>query len=204
MRGLSRPDEGLADAEATERHELRVPEALADPGRLIEGGVEGRVVTREHAPDHLEQDQVPPLHAVVSAIVQQPLATGEPPAALGRLALDQRGEAEPERAPRHLRRRAPAQKRVMRSRPDIGTLRVPADQVSGDREPLEVLGLEGRLAIRDRELRVGIAPGLPRKGRPPSIARVHHGHGTRHRKTWLRVSETVTVRVFSGTQSPMP
>jgi hypothetical protein len=30
FRGLSRPDEGLADAEATERHELRVAEALAD------------------------------------------------------------------------------------------------------------------------------------------------------------------------------
>jgi len=204
LRGLSRPDEGLADAEATERHELRVPEALADPGRLIEGGVEGCVVTREHAPDRLEQDQVPPLHAIVSAIVQQPLATGEPPAALGRLALDQRGEAEPERAPRRPRGRASAQKHVMRPRPDVGALRVPADQVGGDREPLEVLGLERRLAIRGRQLRIGIAPGLPRKQRPPPIDRIHHGHGTRHRKTWLRVSETVTVRVFSGTQLPMP
>jgi hypothetical protein len=49
-RGLPRSDEGLADAEATERHELRVAEALADPRRLVEGCVEGRVITRPHAP----------------------------------------------------------------------------------------------------------------------------------------------------------
>ena len=204
MRGLSRPDEGLADAEATERHELRVPEALADPGRLIEGGVEGCVVTREHAPDRLEQEQVSPLHAVVSAIVQQPLATGEPPAALGRLALDQRGEAEPERAPRRPRGRASAQKRVMRARPDIGALRVPADQVSCDREPLEVFGVEARLAIRSRELLVRIPPGLSLERCPALFERGGRGHGTRHRKMWLRVSRTESVSVRSGTQSPMP
>jgi hypothetical protein len=89
FRGLSRPDEGLADAEATERHELRVAEALADPDRLIERGVEGRVLARPHAPERLEHEQVPALHAVVPAIVQQPLAPGEPAAAARRLALEQ-------------------------------------------------------------------------------------------------------------------
>jgi hypothetical protein len=80
----------------------------------------------------------------VPAIVQQPLAPGQPAAAARRLALEQRGEAEPERAPRRLRDSASAQKRVMRPSPDVGALRIPADQVSGDREPFEVFGLEGR------------------------------------------------------------
>jgi hypothetical protein len=92
----------------------------------------------------------------------------------------------------------------MRPCPDVGTLRVPADQVSSDREPLEVFGLEGHLAIGGRQLRLGIAPGLPPERRPASIARGGPGHGTRHRKMWLRVSRTLRVTVRSGTQSPMP
>ena len=92
----------------------------------------------------------------------------------------------------------------MRPRPDIGALRVAPDQVSDDREPLEVIGLERRLAIRGRQLRVGIAPGLPRERRPAPIERGGPGHGARHRKMWLRVSRTERVTVFSGTQSPMP
>jgi hypothetical protein len=179
FRGLSRPDEGLADAEATERHELRVAEALADARRLIEGGVESRIVTREHAPERLEREQVPALHAVMPAIVQQPLAPREPAAAACRLAFNQRVEAQPERTPRRLRSGAPAQKRVMRPRPQVGALRVSADQVRSNREPLEVLGLECRLAVRGHQLRVGISPTLPRKGRPAPIERIGPGHGTR-------------------------
>jgi hypothetical protein len=168
-RGLSRPDEGLADAEATERHELRIAEALADPRRLVVGGVEGRIVTRPHAPERLEHEQVPALHAVVPAIVQQPLAPGQPAAALRRLALDQRGEAEPERAPRRPRGCAASQERVVRPRPGVGALGVAADQVRGDRKALEVFGLEGRLAIPGRELLVRIPPGLPLERCPALI-----------------------------------
>jgi hypothetical protein len=39
--------------------ELRIAEPLADPDRLIEGGVEGRIAPREHAPERLEHEQVP-------------------------------------------------------------------------------------------------------------------------------------------------
>ena len=73
----------------------------------------------------------------------------------------------------------------MRTRPEIGALRVPADEVRSDQ-------------------RVGICPGLPPERHPTSIERVGSGHGTRHRKTWLRVSRTIKVTVRSGTQSPMP
>jgi len=45
---------------------------------------------------------------------------------------------------------------VVRPRPGVGALGFAADQVRGDREPLEVFGLEGRLAIRGRELLVHI------------------------------------------------
>jgi len=97
----------------------------------------------------------------VPTIVRQPLAPGEPAVALRRLALDQRGEAEPERASRRPRGCAASQERVVRPRPGVGALGVAADQVRGDREPLEVFGLEDRLAIRGRELLVRIPSGLP-------------------------------------------
>ena len=116
------------------------------------------------------------------AIVQQPLAPGQPAAALRRLALDQRGDAEPERAPRRPRGCAASQECVVRPRPGVSALGVAADQVRGNREPLEVFGLEGRLAIRGRELLVRILPGLPLERCPALIERGAHGHGTRHRK----------------------
>ena len=60
----------------------------------------------------------------------------------------------------------------MRPRPDVGALGVPADQVSGHGQPLEILGLERRFAVSRRELGVGVAPGPPAEGRPASIERV--------------------------------
>ena len=92
----------------------------------------------------------------------------------------------------------------MRPRPGVGGLRVPADQMRRDREPLEVVGLERRLAIRGRELRMGVAPRPPPERRAAPIERDGRGHGSRHRKTWLRVSRTLSVTVRSGTQSAMP
>ncbi len=92
----------------------------------------------------------------------------------------------------------------MRPRPGVGGLRVPADQVRRDREPLEVFGLERRLAIRGRELCMGVAPGPPPERRLAPVERAGRRHGARHRKMWLRVSRTSSVTVRSGTQSPMP
>ncbi len=92
----------------------------------------------------------------------------------------------------------------MRPRPGVGALGVAADQVRGDHEPLEVFGLEGRLAIRSRELLARIPPGLPLERCSAVIERAGHGHGTRHRKMWFRVPRTESVSVRSGTQSPMP
>ena len=170
-RGLSRPDQGLADAEATERHaaaDRRSARRSWPPGRTWRGAVAS-------SPSHmhrsaLEHEQVPALHAVVPAIVQQPLAPGQPAAAARRLALDQQGEAEPERAPSGLRSSAAAQERVMRTRPGVGALGVPADQVRGDREPLEVFGLERRLAIRGRRAGLDAFPQAcrPKDARPRS------------------------------------
>ena len=44
LRGLSRSDQRLAEAEPAERDQLRVAEALADPGGLVEGSVGRRGV----------------------------------------------------------------------------------------------------------------------------------------------------------------
>jgi len=92
----------------------------------------------------------------------------------------------------------------MRPRPGLRALSVAADQVRGDREPLEVFGRERRFAISVAELRVGIAPRLPLEHRTRLIERAVRGHGARHRMS-LRVSRTLRVTIrHAGTQSLMP
>ena len=64
----------------------------------------------------------------------------------------------------------------MRARVGVGAVGVPADEVSGHREPLEVVRLEGRFAIRGRAAERTLPPGLPAEGCPASIERVGRGH----------------------------
>ncbi len=93
----------------------------------------------------------------------------------------------------------------MRPRPGVGALGVAADQVRGDRKPLEICGFEGatsQAAAVSCWLR--ISPGLPLERGSALIGRGGRGHGTRHRKMWLRIPLTESVSVRSGTQSPMP
>ena len=58
------------------------------------------------------------------------------PSAVGQLALVQKTEAQPERALGGSRCVAQTQGLVIRTRPDVGAIGVPTDQVSGPREPL--------------------------------------------------------------------
>lgn len=87
LRDLPRSEQRLANTEPTECHQLGVAEALADHGGLIEGGAGGRGISPEHAPQGEGQKQVPALHAVVLAVVEESLASSEPSAAARRLAL---------------------------------------------------------------------------------------------------------------------
>jgi hypothetical protein len=69
--------------------------------------------------------------AVVLAVVEQPGSPGQPAAATGYLAPVHQAERQPKRATSSSLGVAPAQELVVRARPDMLAVRVPADQVRG-------------------------------------------------------------------------
>ena len=161
LRGLAQPGQRLTSAEPRERRQILIAEAVADLGGLAERGVGRRGVTSGKAPNRDRQEQVPLLGTVQLTIVEQPPGSGEPAAAAGKLAPVQQREAQPERAPgapRHITRVQPPLKRT---RPRVGAVVVPADQVGSHRKPFEIRRLEWCLTVQGRELFIGIRPGLP-------------------------------------------
>ena len=66
----------------------------------------------------------------------------------------------PKRAPRGAADLASARKPLVRSQPGGCTVVIVADQVGGQREPLQVLRLEGHVSLRRRHQGVGIGPRL--------------------------------------------
>ena len=101
--------QGLADAEPAERHQVREsPKRSPIRAACVEGGVRRRGVARQHASAaRASTSRYPRSTQSCRPSSEQPLAPGEPAAAARRLALDQQGEAEPERAARRPRGRRP-------------------------------------------------------------------------------------------------
>jgi hypothetical protein len=69
----------------------------------------------------------------------------------------------------------------MGTRPDAGGVVVPAHQMSGRGQPLQVLRLERGLAVGGRQLGVGVRPRLPCEGTSTlveGISASHTGHLT--------------------------
>src|SRR6266536_3264648 len=133
-------------------------------------------ITACHALQCGRQKQIPPLGAVQAAVVKQPPGPGEPPTAASELAPVQKGETQPERAPGGPRRITKAQPFVIRARRDVGTVVVPAGQVSGQRKSLKILRRKRRLTIRGRQPGIGIRPGPPAKRAPALIECTGRGH----------------------------
>jgi hypothetical protein len=99
----------------------------------------------------------------VLAVVEQPARPGEPAATARLLTPEQQAERQPERAPGGPDGVAEAQALVMRTLPHGGAVVVTASQVGGGREPLEVGGLQRRLAVRGRQRVEGLRPRPPRE-----------------------------------------
>jgi hypothetical protein len=133
------PDQRLSPAEPGQRLQVRVAETPADIGGLSEGGARGRGIAARHTLQRGRQKQIPLLDTVQMAVVKQPPGPGEPAAAAGQLTPVQKCEAQPERAPGGPRRITKVQQFVIRPRRDVGTVIVPADQVSGHRKPFKIL-----------------------------------------------------------------
>ncbi len=124
-----------AQAEATQRHQVRVAEAAADPGHLVEVGPGGRGVALDQGLERPREQQVALLDAVELAVVEQPAGPGHPAPTPGMVAPVEVRVGQPERAPHGALHLAPAQERVMGARPELGAVVVPAHQVGGGGQP---------------------------------------------------------------------
>jgi hypothetical protein len=101
--GLPQADQGLAAAEPTQRHQVRIAEAVAELGGLVEaGGGRGRIA-RGHAVQGDRDQQEPLFHAVAHAVAEQPAAPCQPAAAAGRL-----GPFQQQKASQNAHRAAPS------------------------------------------------------------------------------------------------
>jgi hypothetical protein len=114
----------------------------------------------------LRHEQVPPLRAVARAIVEQPARPRQPPGTAGELAAIQQYEDQPTRASRGPQYVALAQERAMRTLPRLHAVLITANEVRRRGEPLEVLRLERRLAIRRGQLGERIRPRPPTEALP--------------------------------------
>ena len=173
---LCQPDQRLAPAEPGQRLQVGVAETPADLGGPAEGGARGRGIAARHALQRGWQKQIPLLDAVQMAVVKQPPGPGEPATTTGELTQVQKCEAQPERAPNGTRHITKAQPFVIRPRQDVGTVVVPAGQISGQPKPFKILRRKRGLMIRSRQSGIGIRPSPPAKGASAPIERIGRGH----------------------------
>jgi hypothetical protein len=174
--GLAQRDHRAAKAEPGEGDQVRVAEALAELGRLVEGCRGGRGVALGQVLEPRWEQQVSLLDAIPLEVVEQAAAPGDPAAGPGDVATVERAEGQPERAPGRSLHAALAQERVMRTRSDLGAVVFPPDQVGRGRQPLQVLRLQRGLPLscpQPRE-RLGPCPVLERF--PALVERVGRRH----------------------------
>src|SRR5207248_373661 len=131
-----------SETEPGERHERRVTEPFGRLDNLTECRVRSGRVAPFKGTDRHWQQEISELHAVLMCFVEQPLGAGEPASAACHLAPVQQPESEPERASRGSRHIPSAHALCVGARPDVGAFVLPAGQLSGYRELLEVLKLE--------------------------------------------------------------
>jgi hypothetical protein len=85
-------------------------------------------------------------------------------------------EGQPECAPHRALHLPAAQELVVGTRPGLGDVVVPAGQVGGRGQPLQVLRAQRGVAVGGREPGVGIRPRLAREGLSTLLERISAGH----------------------------
>ena len=76
------------------------------------------------------------------AVFDEPSGAGQPPARTGHLSLEQEPQRQPERATGGLGGIIEPETLEVRAFPGVRALGVPTDEVGGDGQPLEILGIE--------------------------------------------------------------
>jgi hypothetical protein len=120
------------------------------------------------------------LDTIPLTVIQQALPPVDPPAATAQFALVQENEGQPEGATGGAGHLTGLHVLVVRTRPCVDAVVDPANEVRSRREPLQILELQMRVTLRDRQLRERVPPRPPSKRLTTSIDRVGHGHSLVH------------------------
>jgi hypothetical protein len=177
--GLTRSDQRLAHAEPSERHQVRHVEAVTDRGGPGGGGPRGANVALLHVLQRDRHEQVALFHTVAACLVEHAARPCEPSATAHGLGAEQQMQAQPERVPRRARRLGTHQLAVRARRQVVADV-VPAHQIGGRQQQLEVVRLERRLPVGRGQQLVGTRPlPLPVGGAAPlpQAGPVVHGTG---------------------------
>ena len=175
--GLAHVDERAALTVPGEGDEIDVVKAIADLDGSRERLAGGRGVAPE---DRLQCDQVLDvslLDAVEPRVVEQPLRSCDPSGCGSQLAPVQQLEHQPEGAACGTRFVAHVDQLLVPARPRVSADLVVADEVGGNREPLEIRRLERRLVIGSQQLSTGTRPRLQPELLSAAIERVRLGQG---------------------------
>ena len=139
-----------APAKSGEHGEIEVAASLGDLIRLDKGDGRGARVALEHDRQRGQEQEPPLFGALLRCGLQHAPTAGDPPQCRGQLAPKEQAAGLPKRAPRSAANLASAREPLVRAQPGGRAVVVVADQIGGKREPLQVLGLEGRGSLRRR------------------------------------------------------
>jgi hypothetical protein len=122
--------------------QITIPKPLCDLESLLEGRVSSREIACVDATDCIEDEQIAANDTVVSGFIEEASCPRDPPAARSRRTTMEESECQPQRAARGGLAVAALQVCLVRPVPRRFALRVPACQVRGSRQRLEILGFE--------------------------------------------------------------
>ena len=177
------PDQRSALSLPREENEVLLAETLGNlrglpehcVGLLDLALVDGAVGERE--------EEIAPLHAVVPTVVEQAPSTRQPATGLSGFSLEHEGKRHPERTTSGPNRIARGQIFVVSASHDLGAVGIPAYEMRGGRQTLQVFRGKRSLPIRHRQGREGLVPILAVEGFAAAITRVRPRRRSTHRRS---------------------
>jgi hypothetical protein len=162
---------------AGQRGEVRVSEAVGDPGRLRRVGQCGLPVSLAHLSQPDWDQQVAALGAVLTVLVDQAPGRREPPARERHLTLVHEAVPDPEASPRGHRQITGREVEAVRTHERRDVLLVPAEHVRRVAEALQVVGGERARGVHFGQPGMTLSPVALGAGTPGLVEQgVQIGH----------------------------
>ncbi len=141
-----------------ECEEVRIAEALADPGRLAEHVAGRREISGGLVLHHEREQHVTALDGVGLPLLEQPQRAAGPAGRAAHIAPEREPGTDPERRAQRARNLARVRVELIGALETAQPLVLASEQVGSGGETLEILGSEPAFPIRQRERLVGIPP----------------------------------------------